>query len=132
MADVELPEYILTKIPDTVVVELSGRQCQAIDWIFTDFIEAAAQLPEMPEDLIVACRSIATFARMQALSTHNSPVVTPIKMPVLQAHFIAFALTLEAMRRIPDRRDMLDTVGAVARAFAEKYGKKKEKPPKEL
>src|ERR1700681_4116912 len=111
MTDAELPEYILTKIPDTVVVELSGRQCQAIDWIFTDFIEAAAQLPEMPEDLIVA-------SRMQALSTHNSPVATPIKMPVLQAHFIAFALTLEAMRRIPDRRDMLDTVGAVARAFA--------------
>ena len=64
-----LPENLLLKMPDTVAVQLSGRQCRLINWVFTDFLEAAVLMPEMPGDLLVACRSIMTFTRLRAENT---------------------------------------------------------------
>ena len=117
-----LPENLLLKIPDTVTVQLSGRQCRLINWVFTDFLEAATLMPEMPEDLLMACRSIMTFTRWRAENSNDGNIPYPIKINVLQAHFIAFAVTLEAQRRIPDRPDLIELISAIGRGFLMKFG----------
>jgi hypothetical protein len=118
---------------ETIAVQLTGRQCRVISWLFTDFLEAAVLLPEMPLDLIYACRSIVTFTRGIAETTHNGADGKVVSMSATQGHFIAFALTLEAMRRIPDRPDLLAVIGNVGAAFTKieprRLGVGKEDPP---
>jgi hypothetical protein len=117
-----LPENLLLKIPDTVTVQLSGRQCRLINWVFTDFLEAATLMPEMPEDLLIACRSIMTFTRLRAENSNDGNIPYPVNINVLQAHFIAFAVTPEAQRRVPDRPDLVELISAIGRGFLMKFG----------
>ena len=117
-----LPKHILLKIPGTVTVQLTGRQCRLINWVFTDFLEAATLMPEMPEDLLIACRSIMTFTRLRAEDSNDGNTPSPVKINVLQAHFITFAVTLEAQRRVPDRPDLVELISAIGRGFLMKSG----------
>jgi hypothetical protein len=103
----DIPEKILAKIPETVVVMLSGRQCRLINWVFTDFLEATKMFPEMPSDLLITCRSILTFARLRAENSEDSNTPFPVTMAVFQAHFIAFAVTWESQGRSGKRNSGL-------------------------
>lgn len=115
------PRHILRKIPDTVTIQLDGRQCRIINWVFTDFLLVAKLLPEFPEDLLIACRQVSTFSGLYAGSTSDGHEKKTLTISVLHAHFIAFALTLEIKQDIPARQDMAETVKEIGRAFTQRY-----------
>lgn len=117
-----VPKELLAKAPTTFHVDLTGRQCRVIKWVFSDFLQAAAKMPELPEDLLMACRQIATFAGLHAGATDDGHEKQALSMSVLQAHFIAFALTLQIQARTPHHHTVVATIQDISEGYHRKFG----------